>query len=313
MADLCNEIVSKVKDTVEYQKSRTSLKSLKKRLKNLPAPFSFTNTLKRDGFGLLAEIKEKSPSMGRMAPLQPKRVRTAHQEYNNHSIVRAISVLTEEHYFGGSLKLLKEIRNRTRKPLLRKDFIIDEYQIYQSRVFGADIILLMATVIDDPKQFADFHDLAESIGLQAICEVHSEKELEVLPDSAKIIGVNSRKIKNGNFKFSRRLTKYASIDATIDVDLFDLYNQLPDKCLKIAESGISAENIQKILNRWPYHAALVGTSILKSNSPIKVILDRFEKKIRAIESPKDSEASAGQSKKELVHFCNKIYKMIQNA
>ena len=285
MADLFTEIVSKVKDTVEYQKSKTSLKSLKKRLKNLPASFSFTNTLKRDGFGLLAEIKRKSPSMGRMAPLQPKKLLTAHQDYNNHSIVRAISILTEGHYFDGSLEMLKDIRNRTRKPLLRKDFIIDEYQIYQSRVFGADIILLMATVIDDPKQFADFHDLAESIGLQAICEVHSERELEVLPDSAKIIGVNSRKIKDGNFKLSRCLTQYVSYDATIDVDSFDLYNQLPDKCLKIAESGISAENIQKILNRWPYHAALVGTSLLRSNSPIKVILDRFENKIRAMSQP----------------------------
>ena len=302
MADLFTEIVSKVKDTVEYQKSRTSLKSLKKRLKNLPAPLSFTNTLKRDGFGLLAEIKMKSPSMGSMAPLQLKKVLTAYQEYNKHSIVRAISILTEKHYFGGSLKMLKQIRNRTRKPLLRKDFIIDEYQIYQSRVFGADIILLMATVIDDPKQFADFHDLAESIGLQAICEVHSERELEVLPDSAKIIGVNSRKFKGGNFKLSKFVTKHANVDATIDVDSFKLYDQLPDKCLKIAESGISVENIQNVLNRWPYHAALVGTSLLKSNSPIEVILDRFENKIRTIESSKDSEASSGQSKNELVHF-----------
>ncbi len=302
MADLCTEIVSKVKGTVEYQKSRTSLKSLKKRLKNLSAPLSFTNTLKRDGFGLLAEIKMKSPSMGSMAPLQPKKVLTAYKEYNKHSIVRAISILTEEHYFGGSLKMLKEIRSRTRKPLLRKDFIIDEYQIYQSRVLGADVILLMANVIDDPKQFADFHDLAESIGLQAICEVHSERELEVLPDSAKIIGVNSRKIKEGKFKLSRHVTQHVRVDATIDFKSFDLYDQLPDDCLKIAESGISAENIQPILNRWPYHAALVGTSLLKSNSPIEVILDRFENKIRTIESSKDSEASAGQSKKELVHF-----------
>ena len=303
MADLFTEIVSKVKDTVEYQKSRTSLKSLKKRLKNLPAPLSFTNTLKRDGFGLLAEIKMKSPSMGSMAPLQLKKVLTAYQEYNKHSIVRAISILTEKHYFGGSLKMLKQIRNRTRKPLLRKDFIIDEYQIYQSRVFGADIILLMATVIDDPKQFADFHDLAESIGLQAICEVHSERELEVLPDSAKIIGVNSRKFKGGKlqtFEVCYKTRKMWMLQLT------SIHSNYTISCrtsvLKSLKAESPSENIQNVLNRWPYHAALVGTSLLKSNSPIEVILDRFENKIRTIESSKDSEASSGQSKNELVHF-----------
>ena len=143
-------------------------------------------------FGLIAEIKERSPSVG---PMRAENVTDAPDAYDESPIVAALSVLTNAHHFGMDIERLAAIRSRVTKPVLRKDFMIDEYQVREARAFGADAILLMANVLDAPR-LAGFHDLARELGMEVLFEVHTEEEIALLPTDARIVGINSRKFKS---------------------------------------------------------------------------------------------------------------------
>jgi len=226
------------------------------------------------GFGLIAEIKVCSPSVGAM---RSENVADAPLAYEESPVVRALSILTNDRHFGGSPKFLRTVRDHVSKPVLRKDFIISEYQIREARAFGADAILLMASVLD-ASRLKGFHELVLELGMEALFEVHDEVEIAALPATARIVGINSRKFKapveSAGFVGA---TGSSEKDFSINLEAFDLVEKLPEGTLHIAESGLDAANIPTVRNR--FHAALVGTSLLRDPKGIRYGLAAFEEAI----------------------------------
>ena len=248
----------------------------------------FAKAIRAKPFSVIAEIKRQSPSMG---TIDQTAINHAHEIYTSHALVSAISVLTQNRYFGGTIDDLEHVRKLTQnhpKPILRKDFIISEYEIYFSRWIGADAILLMANVVDDKDTFKKFHDLAVSIGLDVLCEIHDEDEIEILPDSVRICGINSRRFKGVvqrtpfSIRFQEALVgmNTASRDTKTDLNAFSVFEKLvgrlPPDCLRIAESGLSSENIGMVLRKYRFDAALIGTSLLKGRHGMPKLLDKIQ-------------------------------------
>lgn len=271
------QILADTKVETEAHRRKTSLKNLKRKARDCPPPLSFYDAIAEPYCGLIAEIKLKSPSMGNMVPFDRERIEKCPLIYDRHPIVKAVSVLTNETHFGGSPKMFRYVRNRVRKPIIRKDFITQEYEIWHARVMGADAILLMACAIKDASLFQDLHQLADDLGMAVLCEVHTEEELKLLPKTAKICGVNCRNFEsNSGFRWSK-LARLVSKDATTKLSRFDLLKDLPDTVLRVAESGISPSNLGDVIANFPFNAALVGTSILKSVRGISAELNEFTK------------------------------------
>jgi indole-3-glycerol phosphate synthase len=144
-------------------------------------------------------------------------------------------------------------------------------------------MLIMASVISDAEAFKGLHDLALSLGMDVLCEVHSMDEIKRLPDTVKLCGINSRNFKSdarfGASKFSRLVGK----DVTTDLGTFDLFEQLPKTAIKIAESGLNAKNVRHVLKNYDFNAALVGTSLLRGGAfHTKQELDLFYQAIQAV-------------------------------
>ena len=253
-------------ESVERQRVHP-LADVKRGIAGMGPTRGFARALKARSFGVIAEIKRKSPSMGM---INEAAMDEAASVYRAHPLVAAISVLTQNAHFGGTpddLKRMRQMTEREQKPLLRKDFIFSAYEVYFSRWIGADAILLMANVLNK-EEFAELHDLATLIGLDVLCEVHDADEIAVLPRTAKIGGINSRKFKGVNFAVKARERAAAGSpdalrDTQTDLSVFQLVTQLPTE-IKVAESGVSSENIGSVLERFPFNAALIGTSLLKS-------------------------------------------------
>lgn len=286
---LLDEIVSKTKCEIDEDKRKDSLKFLKGRVVGMPKTLSFENALSEPFSGLIAEIKMRSPSMGSVGEntkeldfsRNGKRTLSAPACYNRHSIVKAVSVITQRSHFGGSLRLFREVRKRVNKPIIRKDFIFDEYQIWQSRALGADAILLMANVIKDASKFRDLFDLATDLGLDVLCEIHSLDELKIVPDYAKICGVNCRDFRPAKGKrLLYSVTRRLSNDSSTSIKAFDLLNEF-HRSVKVAESGITLENVEEVTKRATFNAALIGTSILNDSRSVSDVLDKFQAVFRA--------------------------------
>ena len=191
---ILDAILADVQEEVVFAKRNRSEADLRGMIADAPPVRSFHQALERGSeerrFGLIAEIKAASPSVGPMLA----NVIEAPDAYEESAVVRALSILTNERHFGGSIGLLSKIRQGVSKPVLRKDFIISEYQIREARAFGADAILLMASVLDAPR-LKGFHELVLELGMEALFEVHDEVEIAALPKTAQIVGINSRKFK----------------------------------------------------------------------------------------------------------------------
>ena len=266
----------------EGRKEKDSIKSLKAKIKDLPPTRGFIRQIASRPFSLIAEIKLKSPSMGRMSVMESQDIAHVHRLYDKHPVVSAISVLTQHAHFGGSPSALRQVHRETRKPILRKDFIEDEYEVYYSRAIGADAMLLMASVVTDKARFQSLHDLAVELGMDVLCEVHDEAEIERLPASVKLCGVNSRNFQSGARFSVSKITRLVGRDFTTDLNVFELAARLPAACLKIAESGINAANVGEVLGRQAFSAALVGTSLLRGGERHTIEeLDRFGAAITA--------------------------------
>lgn len=264
----------------EARKTKDSFKSVKAALRNQEPTRGFAKRLSKSGFSLIAEVKIKSPTMGNMTGLAGSKIGEVHKLYERHAAVSAISVLTQETHFGGNPAILRKIRRETRKPILRKDFILDDYEVYYSRMIGADAILLMGNVITDKNKFRDLHDLAVSLGMDVLCEVHFEHELELLPTTVKLVGINSRNFTSAKLGFSKYV-KLAGKDITTDLAAFELFDRLPSNCLKVAESGLNAKNLGDILTHYAFNAGLVGTSLLKDGARFaEEELNRFQEAIQ---------------------------------
>lgn len=246
---LLDEIIKNKKKEIAERKKIFPLNKLKSNLKKSDRDFKKAIS---KGFNLIAEIKKGSPSEGIInKEFNIKRIVKAYKINKN---VKAISVLTDKKFFLMSLKNLSGIKKLTKKPLLRKDFIIDEYQIYESRFYGSDAILLITRILTKNK-IKDFIEIAKKYNMDCLVEIRNKKELKKLSDNVEIIGINNRDLD------------------TLKVDLnttLNLIKKIPKDKVIVTESGYdSSENIKKIKDE--VNAVLIGTSILKSKKINKKI------------------------------------------
>ncbi|MBI5328783.1 MAG: indole-3-glycerol phosphate synthase TrpC [Deltaproteobacteria bacterium] len=221
------------------------IQGLKMRIKQLPPTRDFIKTVKGKGIKIIAEVKKASPSKGVIRkdfnPVEIARV----YEMNGAA---AISVLTEEKYFHGHIDYLKEIKGAVSIPVLRKDFIFDEYQIYESRAAGADAILLIANILEKG-EIDSFLALSHSFGMSCLVEVHNEDDIEkALSTKAKLIGINNRDLKT--FKTDIKNTLH-------------LISKITNDRIVVSESGINSYNDIDILKRKGVHVFLVGEAIMR--------------------------------------------------
>jgi len=214
----------------------------------------FEEVLRGNSLSIIAEIKKASPSRGLIDPnFDP--IKTA-LNYENYG-VDAISVLTEKKYFLGDDKNIRLVKEKTSKPILRKDFIIDKYQIYQSHFLGSDAILLIASVLKD--KLKSYFDLATSLGLHCLIEVHNRAEIELaLECGSKIIGINNRDLNNFN----------------VDIHTTEsLMKYIPKDKIIVAESGVSSISDVKYLKSIGVSAVLIGESFMRNPHSVKAFLE----------------------------------------
>lgn len=282
------DILADTRAEVSQDRLREPLSELKSKLSTAPRVNSFFSALNRLGHGLVAEIKECSPSKG---PMLKDNVLRAAEVYRKSKCVRAISVLTNRTHFGRGMTLenLLQVKKSTGKPILRKDFIIDEYQIYQARAYGADAILLMANILKQ-QQLRRFYQTAKMLGMDVLFETHEVGELRKIPEGATIYGINSRNFCSEKYSFARsRLLgclKFLGIgktDLTTDLNRFSYCDRLPSNAVKIAESGVGPENCASVFNEG-FNAILVGTALLFGPEPIDRVLTRFEREIERLDA-----------------------------
>ncbi|MNX98598.1 Indole-3-glycerol phosphate synthase [compost metagenome] len=163
----------------------------------------------------------------------------------------AVSILTDKDFFGGSFEDILSVRNHINIPILRKDFMVDEYQFYEAKSIGADVILLIASCLS-PTQVSEFTELAHQLNLEVLLEIHSEEELKHINSNADFVGINNRNLKD--FK----------VDLQHSVNL---KNQLPNDILSIAESGIYNEEDFKFLKEKGFDGFLMGEYFMKNDNP----------------------------------------------
>ena len=246
--NILDEIVANTKAKVSIAKEKVSLDDLASTIHSKKIVKSkFKASLKDKDQAIIAEIKKASPSAGIISEnFDPV---TKAQEYEAFG-ASALSILTEEDYFLGSTQYLKDVKKISKLPILRKDFIVDIYQIYESKLIGSDCILLIASILSDD-ELNDFTQLADTLGLDYIIEVHNEDELRRVQDfSEAIIGVNNRDLKS------------FMVDIENSIRLKQLFNQ---DNLFVAESGIKGQSdINKLLQHG-INIFLIGESLMKGD------------------------------------------------
>lgn len=223
----------------------------------------FYQALAKEGLSVIGEFKKASPSHGNMNNQIDLKNRI--RQYSRSA--DAISCLTEEDHFHGSVEYLKEIREMTELPIIRKDFMIDSYQVYEAKVIGADAILLIAAILDDEK-FQELYKLAYELGLDVLCEVHDEKEmLRMLHANVEIIGINNRNLKT--FDVDLNTTKKLSeLMKNQECRNADKKNRL-----LVSESGVSTcEDIMKLAES-DIDAVLIGTVLMEAKEPEQLVTD----------------------------------------
>ncbi len=241
-----DDIVAGVREDLEARRRRVGLNEMIDRARAAAPVREFD--LDAD-FSVIAEVKRRSPSRGDLAPIaEPGRLAGLYAAGG----ARAISVLTEGRRFSGSLADLDEVRAAVDIPILRKDFMVDEYQFYEARAHGADLVLLIVAAVD-PGQLRDYLDLAHELGLTALVETHDAAELEVAAAlDARLIGINTRNLK----------------DLSVDTDRFAPLAELaPAGCTLVAESGVSGLTEVEAYARAGAHAVLVGEALVKDGDP----------------------------------------------
>lgn len=245
---ILNDIVKNTQEKLIEKKANMPLEEIKSQLKNLELPRGvFKENLINKDQAIIAEIKKASPSAGIISenfnPIEKAK------EYEAFG-ASALSILTEEDFFQGSNQFLMDVKAITKLPIIRKDFMIDEYQIYEAKLMGADCILLIASVLSD-NEITQFTDLAETLELDYLIEVHDEDELRRVEHFENaMIGVNNRNLK------------------TFEVDLnnsINLKKLFKGDNLFIAESGIKNQDDIDELKNHDIHAFLIGESLMKGD------------------------------------------------
>lgn len=245
---ILEKIVANTKAGLIQKKAELSLEQIKSSLEDLRLPKGrFKDMISTKDEAIIAEIKKASPSAGIIAEeFDPVKIAVEYEAFG----ASALSILTEEDFFMGSVNYLKEVKKVTALPILRKDFMIDEYQIYESKLIGADCILLIASILSD-QQIKDFINISQQLELDYLIEVHDENELrrvEHFEDA--LIGVNNRNLK------------------TFEVDLDNsvrLRNAFKQKNIFIAESGIKSREDINYLKLNNINVFLIGESLMRGS------------------------------------------------
>ena len=248
---ILQKIIEKTKENLKKDKTIDELLNIDRNIKDVKKFLKSTND---NPYRIIAEVKKASPSKGIIREdFNPIEIA---KEYNE--VADAMSVLTEPFFFQGSLDYLREISKFAKIPLLRKDFIIDIYQIAEAYNAGADFILLIAKALDKNK-LKELYSFAKELGLEVLFEIHDKEDLEkALFVGAKIIGFNHRDLKT--FEMNMDLSK-------------ELIPLIPNDCIKVAESGISNFDIVKKLHSNGVDAFLVGEHFMRQNDIKKAVLE----------------------------------------
>ena len=208
----------------------------------------FYENLRKEGLSIIGEFKQASPSLGKITSKINLMDRI--KEYN--ASVDAISCLTEEDHFNGNVSYLKEIRAKSQLPILRKDFMIEEYQFYEAKAIGADAVLLITAILDDV-QMHDFYQLARELELDVLVETHDEEEIErAMKINPRIIGVNNRNLKD--FSITLETTKR-------------LRPYIPKDKVFVTESGVMGDEDVRFLHKCQVDAFLIGRAFMEAENP----------------------------------------------
>jgi indole-3-glycerol phosphate synthase len=243
---ILDRIVEAKRKEVASLKGRMPISRMQEAMRDLPAPRDFRSAISRSPCSIIAEVKRRSPSKGRIREdFDPMKIASLYQENG----AAAVSVLTDEEFFEGNGTYLSGIREVVDLPLLRKDFVIDPHQIYETRILGGDALLLIAGLLEG-KQLREYIRLSESLGLSPLVEVHTREELDkTLASGAEIIGINNRNLK------------------TFSVDLgttLDLAPSIPGDRVVVSESGINTrEDIERLMKAG-IRSFLVGEALMRA-------------------------------------------------
>ncbi len=250
MSSILEKIVHHKLGEIEAAKQRIPLVELEARLSEVPPPLDFCSALttgvQRGRVSLIAEVKKASPSKGVICKdFDPVVIASAYAR----SGAACISVLTDEHFFQGSLEYLVSIRQAVSVPLLRKDFVLDEYQVVEARVAGADAVLLIAECLT-PDRLVELHEVIESLGMTALVELYDKKNIPaVLACQPRLVGVNNRDLN------------------TFEIDLMHsirVKDSLPQGVAMVSESGVFTHQDVQLMRENSVDAILVGESLMRS-------------------------------------------------
>tara|TARA_Y100000590_G_scaffold60379_1_gene64263 strand:- start:16959 stop:17759 length:801 start_codon:yes stop_codon:yes gene_type:complete len=264
MATILDKIVEAKLEEVQIAKSKTPLRILEQQIENTPAPIDFRNALTSNNFSIIAEIKKSSPSKGLLSsefdPVKQGLI------YANHG-ASAISILTDKH-FEGTIDHLKNVKRATSFkdiPILRKDFLIDPYQIYESKIIQADAILLIVDVLGEIK-LKEMLSVAKNLNLQCLVEVHNQNELEIaLNTEVDIIGINNRNLH----------TFETNLDVTEK-----LAPRIDKTKVIVSESGIKSRNDILRIIKAGAKAALIGETLMTTSNPGTTISELLGSEIK---------------------------------
>lgn len=265
MTSVLDSIILGVKEDLAVRKKLVSLSELKTQVDQVPRALPAADLLIKNPFSVIAEVKRASPSKGHLSDIQdPASLALKYQSGG----AQVISVLTEERKFNGSLADLDVVRPKVSIPILRKDFMVDDYQVWEARAHGADLILLIVAGLSD-SQLVELNDLAGELGMSVLVEIHDESELDrALAIDPKLLGVNARNLK--------------TLEVSLDV-CHNLMPRIPDHILAIAESGISNTNQVEALVSSGARAVLVGEALVTGGTPAETVREWSQAGIRARE------------------------------
>lgn len=262
MSDILNKIIATKHEEVAVAKKIVSFASLNETITDQTATRRFADAIKgkitKQQSAVIAEIKKASPSKGVIREhFNPSQIAKSYEQAG----AACLSVLTDVQYFQGNTEYLKQARAACQLPVLRKDFMVDEYQIYEARAIGADAILLIAAALDLAQMHA-FEQLAHELSMDVLVEVHNAVELEAaLQLSTPLLGINNRNLK------------------TFDVSLENTYSLLSsipaNKCI-VTESGIFSTNDVRAMKTHGVHAFLVGEAFMRATDPGLALKEMFE-------------------------------------
>ena len=248
MKDILSEIIANKRFEVDLQKQTISIEQLQEGISEAPVIRSMKQALASSKSGVIAEFKRRSPSKGWIKQdARPEEIVLSYATAG----ASVLSILTDEKFFGGSLKDIRIARPLVEIPILRKDFIIDEYQLYQAKIVGADAVLLIAAALEQEK-CNELTEKAHSLGLEVLLEIHSPEELSYINEKIDMVGINNRNL--GTF--------FTDVENS-----FRLAGQLPQGAVLVSESGISDPEIVKRLRTAGFRGFLIGETFMKTEQP----------------------------------------------